>query len=139
MRLSKFIQGISLVTVIALVYIHLQMQIYDLAYKGKGKEDCIRQLSESNATTAYHILELKSVNYLGDRLLAQDQQLRFRDNQNTVQLVTSDVIFGEEGPAAMVPQPRQDNSFLNLLTVKAEARTRPEDERNLFRIMGEDR
>jgi len=138
MKLSKFVQGVSLATFIALIYIHMQMQIYDLAYQGQEKRKQIQRLSESNALTAYQILELKSVNHLGRRLLARDQQLRFRDNQSIIQLVTADVVSGGEEPLAR-PSVQNEHLFLGFLTTQAEAQHHPEQERNLFRILGKDR
>jgi len=137
MRLSKLVRGVMFVTLIALVYIHLQMQIYHLAYLGQEKKDHIQRLTEANAMLAYQILELKSVHHLGQRLLASDQPLRFRDNQSVIQLVTADVTAQEE-PAQVLRKADQENSLLNFLTVKAEARNHPPEERNLFRILGKD-
>jgi len=125
-------------TLIAIIYIHMQMQIYDLAYQGQEKKKQIQRISESNALTAYQILELKSVNHLGRRLLAQDQELRFRDNQSIVQLVTADAHSTREEPMAM-PTFENDNFFLSFLTTKAEAQNHPGQGRNLFRILGKDR
>lgn len=137
MRLSKFIQSVSLGTLVALIYIHLQMQIYSLAYQGKQREDRIQQLSECNSTTAYHILELKSVNHLGGRLLSQENPLRFRDQQSIIQLVTADPVATER-ETVVLQNPKKENSIFSMLTVKAEARPRPLDERNLFKILGQD-
>jgi len=46
MKLGKFLKWVSIVTVLALVYIHMQMQIIGLAYEGNAKEEQIRELSE---------------------------------------------------------------------------------------------
>ncbi len=137
MRLSKFIQAVSFGTLVALIYIHLQMQIVHLAYQGKGREEHIQRLSEANATTAYQILELKSVNHLGGRLLAEDRQYRFRDRQSTVQLVAAEPGVPGQGNDVM-HQAKRENPLLSLLTVKAEARPRPREERDLFRILGKE-
>ena len=138
MSLSKLIKGVSMVTLIALIYIHMQMQIYDLAYQAQEQKQRIQKISECNALTAYQILELKSVNHLGGRLLARDQQLRFRDNQSVIQLVTADAPASVE-EAMTVPSDSKDNFFLSFLTPKAEARNHPGLGRNLFRILGKDR
>ncbi len=138
MRLSKCIQGVSFLTLIALIYIHMQMQVYDLAYQGQEKRKHIQKISEANALTAYQILELKSVNHLGRRLLAHDQQLRFRDNRSIVQLVTADAVSRDAESVGLQPAQR-DNLFLSFLTQKAEAQNHTDQQRNLFRILGQDR
>jgi len=138
MRLSKFIQAVSFGTLVALIYIHMQMQIFCLAYQGQGLEDDIQRISEFNAATAYQILELKSVNHLGHSLLAQGDPMRFRDRHNMIQLVdASPVTLPEDRIAAA--RDHKGHSLFSFLTVKAEARTSPAGERNLFGILGKEK
>ncbi len=90
MSLFKFIKAIIFCTVLALIYIHMQMQIYALAYEGKKREQEIVSLSERNGVLAYEILSLKSAHNLGERVLGNNQsRLKFCDNQNVVQIVTT--------------------------------------------------
>ena len=49
----------SVIIVLALTYIHMQMQIVDLAYRGNKKEQQIKKLIEENGNTTYKILILK--------------------------------------------------------------------------------
>ncbi|MCK5178691.1 MAG: hypothetical protein KAR32_04110, partial [Candidatus Omnitrophica bacterium] len=65
MHLCKFLKFMGVVIVLALTYIHMQMQIVDLAYRGNNKEQQIRTLIEENGNTTYKILMLKSANHLG--------------------------------------------------------------------------
>ena len=89
MRLIKFIKCMSLLTVLTLVYIHMQMQIFDLAYRGKQKEMVINDLSEQNGTIAYDILKMKSAHHLGTNLLAEGSGLRFRDDESVIKLAVT--------------------------------------------------
>jgi len=53
MQLCKFIKVMGVIIVLALTYIHMQMQIVDLAYKGNRKEQQIKTLIEGNGNTTY--------------------------------------------------------------------------------------
>ena len=131
MNLSKFIRGIGIVTMISLIYIHLQIQIYDLAYQGKDKENEMIALAESNANTTYDIIKLKSAHHLGGRLLQEDAKLCFLDHQNVVRLVTADTI-NEETAVASIPQSKP-NPLLSFFTPKAEAQANTIQRHNLFK------
>ncbi len=123
MRLSRFFQLMLIVTVLSLAYIHMQMQIFDLAYQGKSKEKVITGLLEDNGRVSYNILQLKSSHHLGDTLLADDSQLRFRDNDNVVQLVTSQYIRPQKEVLASVG-PKKTNPLLSFFSLKSEAEAR---------------
>ena len=69
MSLAKFTKYTVSVTFIALVYIHMQMQIVELAYRGQVKEAQIKDLTDKNGHVFYAISKLKSANHLGQRLL----------------------------------------------------------------------
>ncbi len=130
MRLSKFFQVLLMVTVVALTYIHMQMQIFDLAYQDKSKEKTIAGLLEDNGRVAYHILQLKSSRHLGGKLLAKDSSLRFRDNGNVVQLVTSQFI-PEEKEVLVAVESKWTNPILNFFSLRAEAEARAQEENSV--------
>lgn len=123
MRLAKFFQVISMITALSLVYIHMQMQTFDLAYQGKSKEKEIAGLLEDNGRVAYHILQLKSSNHLGGKLLATGSQLRFRDNGNVIQLVTSEFI-PEEEKTFISAASKKMNPVIRFFSLKSEAQAR---------------
>ena len=75
-------------TALALVYIHMQMQIIDLAYRGKAKENQIRKLVEQNGNMSYTILTLKSANNLGYKMLAENSDMQFADQGDIVRIAT---------------------------------------------------
>ena len=76
------------VTALALIYIHMQMQIIDLAYRGKAKENQIRRLVEQNGNITYKILTLKSSNNLGIKMLAENSDMQFADPESVVHITT---------------------------------------------------
>lgn len=130
MRLTKYVPFLMVMTVLALSYIHMQVQIFDLAYKGKSKEEHIRELKEFNGTVAYNILKLKSANYLGN-LLSENSKLRFRDQDSVVQLVTSDVQSPPEESSDI--QPKAANPLLSFLPFRSQAEARAEERKDLFK------
>jgi uncharacterized membrane protein len=123
MRLSKFLQAISLFTILAFIYTHMQMQIFDLAYQGKKKEKEAIELMEYNAMVTYDILRLKSADHLGVKLLSQNSLLHFRDNNNVVQLVTSEPVGGARS-AVSTPAVKKTNFLLSLLSLRSQAEAR---------------
>lgn len=81
----------------SLIYIHMQMQIVELAYKGKAKEHRVHELMDSNGSLTHQILALKSANNLGQELLEKDEGLQFMGHDN---------ILTYSGPAAArLPEP----------------------------------
>ena len=114
------------VTLLALIYIHMQMQIVALAYEGKNRQKEIVRMKEMNGMLAYHILEMKSSNNLGFKLLAEDSRLKFRDPENVVQLVTTKPI--QEVQNVQVAQNNKgSNSLLNFLSLKSQAEAQAEE------------
>ncbi len=88
MRLINFSKWIFLFTGLALVYIHMQMEIIDLAYRAKFKEKLIKKLIEKNSTVNSRILALKSSNNLGVKMLAEDRGMEFGGSKNIVRATT---------------------------------------------------
>lgn len=128
MRLSKFIQSTLMVTLLALVYIHMQMQIYALAYEGKQKEKQITLLAEKKGMLAYDILRLKSSRSLGGKLLAEKSELHFQDNSNVVELVA---VYPAIVPGSLASvSARKPNPILSFLSLKSQAEARTEEKVN---------
>ena len=125
MQLCKFLKVMGVLIVLALTYIHMQMQIVDLAYRGNKKEQQIKKLIEENGNTTYKVLVLKSANHLGVAMLEEDSDMQFADAQDVVQITASkeflmDDQLGEQSKLAKKPNP-----LLSLLSfgIEAEAKT----------------
>ncbi len=115
MSLFKFIKAIGFFTILALIYIHMQMQIIALAYEGKKKEQEIVSISERNGVLAYEILSLKSANNLGEKVLGNQTRLKFRDNENVIQIVSAKSQAVQE-VAVTTAKTQKNNPLFNLFS-----------------------
>ena len=90
MSLKVYFKVAAFITIIALLYIHMQMKIFELSYNGKDKEKIIHELNDSNGALSHQILTLKSANNLGNQLLDHDNNnLQFMDNERVMTVTTS--------------------------------------------------
>lgn len=89
MKLSLFLKTVVSVTVLALSYVHMQMQIFDLAYLGKDQERTIARLDQQKQFLTYNILSIKSAHNLGHEMLGEDAGMQFANLDNIV-LISSD-------------------------------------------------
>jgi hypothetical protein len=125
----RFFQLLLPVTALALGYIHLQMQIINLAYQAKQKENELTRISEFNGMIAYDILRLKSTNHLGDTLLADNPELKFRNNEQVIQLVT----VAQTEQVKNIEKERQGfSSWLKLIMPRAPAEAQAEEKKEIF-------
>ncbi len=127
MSLFQFIKAVFFFTILALIYIHMQMQIIALAYEGKKKEKEIVSLSERNGVLAYEILSLKSANNLGEKVLGNQTRLRFRDNDNVIQIVTAKPQSAAVLTAAKAPKSNPLASLFVKAGAEANAAERTEE------------
>ncbi len=125
MHLCKFFKIMCIGTIVALSYIHMQMQIIDLAYQGNQKEQRIKKLIEENGNATYKILMLKSANHLGIALLNEDSDMQFADTKDVIQIAASEKFLIENHLVSEPKLVKRTNRFLNLLSfgVEAEAKT----------------
>ena len=115
-----------LTTVVALTYIHMQMQIIDLAYQGNSKEQQIKKLAEENGSATYKILMLKSANNLGGVMLEKNSDMQFADVNDVVQITASEEFLMENQLGGQPRLAKRTNPLLSLLSsfgTEAEART----------------
>ena len=78
-RLEKIVSLLCIVTMVAIVYIYMQMRIIDLGYKQRIKQEDISKLREQNNHIVYTIARLKSASHLGRVMLTKDSQMQFVD------------------------------------------------------------
>lgn len=121
MKFIKFLTTVMFITALALVYIHLQMRIIDLAYQGKTKENKIRELINENNTISYSILSMKSANHIGDKMLDEDSDMRFVDPAQIVHVLTPDQIIEESYAEVQSNDQQKSNIFISLLSMGAQA------------------
>ena len=75
-----------IVTAMGVLYIHLQMNIYDFAYRGKIKQQKIEQLAEVNGRVKNDILRLQSSDHIGRELLSKNTQYQFASRSRIVEV-----------------------------------------------------
>lgn len=95
MQLSKTIKYVFFVTFFLLCYVHLQVKITDLAYKGKRKERYARELNEQNGYLTYAITMMKSSRHLGEKMLNDKSKMHFASLDQIVR-ISSDEIIGDK-------------------------------------------
>lgn len=125
MKLIKRLKIVTGLTVLALTYIHLQMQIMALAYQGEAQKRQMVELREENDHITYNVFKLKSANHLGGKVLAENSDLHFVDPKNIIHLTASEKFF-EEGPSGGSSASEKKTHFLlGLLSLGTEAQARP--------------
>ena len=86
MKVSSFLKVMCIVTTMGVLFIHLQMSIYELAYQGKRRADKIEKLAESNVMMKNDILRLKSSDHIGRQLLVKEGDYKFLGRNNVVEV-----------------------------------------------------
>ena len=124
MKLAKTLKIIVFFTILSLVYTHMQMRIYDLAYQGQVKEDRVRELTQRNGDITYTILSLKSSNNLGIELLSEDSDMQFGGREDVIKVSASEEYM--QTSLLSNEERRQGSSFMRFLSIgkRAEARNR---------------
>ena len=96
MRFAKFLTAAVIFTILALVYTHLQVQIYRFGYQAELKKTELQKQGDVNGYLSENILRLKSANYLGVKLLgSHSQQMKFVDHSHVITLKTPASSGGE--------------------------------------------
>ena len=126
MSLVRFMKYTFSTTFLILVYIHLQMQIVDLAYQGQRKEARIKDLIDKNGSTFYAISKLKSANHLGDKLLSEHSGMQFAGGNDIIYVAANGELIGNNDLEQALPVEQKPNILASLLSfaTQAEARIR---------------
>ena len=123
MPLARFFKILIFVTMLSLVYIHMQVQIIGLAYEGKDNEKSMRKLAEVNGHLQYKILCLTSSHNLGVKMLAENSKMEFMGSQDIVHVSSTSHL------TAVSPhniEKTQNNSLLGLLSFAKDAEAKQE-------------
>lgn len=91
MKIGVFLKIMGLITFMAILYIHMQMKIYDLAYQGKRRTNHIERLAENNSAMRNDILRLKSSDNMGRALLVDENNYKFISKSNVVEVESRQV------------------------------------------------
>jgi hypothetical protein len=91
MKVSGFLKIMFVITTMGVLYIHLQLSIYGLAYQGKKREDRIEKLAENNIIVRNDILRLKSSDNIGRELLVKEKDYKFVSRSNVVEVESAGI------------------------------------------------
>lgn len=111
-------------TVLSIVYIHMQMQIIQLAYVGNAREKRIKKIVEENDNLMHDILMLKSASHLGTEMFSEKSKMKFVGPNNIVKLQAPEDVLAYRIAGAK----KDEQNFSNILSFlsfgsDAEART----------------
>lgn len=124
MSLLRFIKWVLVMTVMSLVYIHMQMQIYASGYERVAYEKQVRKLLEKNGDVTHTILTLTSADNLGRSVLEKDSRMQFMDSKDIVALRTSEKNIARADSLEQKIS-RKVNPLLSLLSFEGEAQAKP--------------
>ena len=114
MSLKVWVKLMCFATVVALIYIHMQMQIFGLAYQGKEREKHMHELRDHNGLLTHQILTLKSSNNLGNQLLDKNSTLQFMSNEHITTLTGPSSLVSKASAVAV--KTKADNPLWNFLS-----------------------
>ena len=117
MVLTRFIKWMILSTSLAVVYIHMQMQIIQLAYIGKAKEKHIKKLIEQNDNLIHDILMVKSSSNLGTEMLSEKTKMQFAGPENIVKLQAPKGLLTEDKLVAQKQSQSYSDRILDFLSL----------------------
>ena len=124
MRLGVFLKIVVVVTLLALCYIHIQMEIINLAYQGKVKEKQIEQFVEGNGNISHLILKMKSANNIGVKMLTDTSDMQFVDPNDIVHILTPQELLEEGIPSEKQKTEKKSDLLLGLLSFGNHAEAR---------------
>ena len=124
MRFLRFLKVMATLTVLAVVYIHLQIQIIKLAYNAKNKEQQIQKLLEEQGRITYEILTLKSANHLGVKLLNDKSDMKFLDHSSIVKVETPEIVR-EQIHLVTGERVKKPNLFASIFSLRSQAEAKP--------------
>lgn len=88
MRIRTFSIFLIFITVLALLYVHQQVQILKIGYSIEVSEREFSSLLDQNRALVYNIARLKSPVHLEERFLADKKDFRISKLSQTVEIVT---------------------------------------------------
>lgn len=89
MKVSDLVKMMVVVTVLAVLYIHVQMNIYAMAYQGSSRQQKIDKLVEMNAIIKNDITRLQSSDHIGRSLLAKGKSYQFAGPDHVVEVASN--------------------------------------------------
>jgi len=126
MSLKRFFTLCLVVTVFALIYIQMQVTIYDLAYRGKQQADQAFKLADSNTHAAVNIARLKTARHLGSWFFDKNADVDFASRSNIVDVEASPSEFAKVRLVSAPKAVRHVESFFDkVLGLRSIAEAKP--------------
>lgn len=88
MRIYRFSICLVFVTLMALLYVHQQVQLLKVSYRINSNEREITTLLDQNRALVYNVTRLKSPVYLGKRFLTDKKDYRIPGGWQVVEVMT---------------------------------------------------
>jgi len=86
MKVYKFSIFLVFITLIALLYVHQQIQLIEMSYKIEFNEKAAASLLDQNKSLVYNVTKLKSPVYLEKRLLAGKKEFTIPQQWKVVEV-----------------------------------------------------
>lgn len=123
MRSFKTVLFIVFITLVALIYVHQQVELVKLSYAIGAKEKRLKEILDYNARVGYNIENLEDPSHLEQVLLAKNIEVAMPRPQNVVRLVN--VSRRAQRTACVQPQKRMTlATLIDAISSKAEAQTK---------------
>lgn len=109
-------------TLVALLYVHQQVELVKISYSIDLKEKALKDILDHNEGLGYNIDNLEAPNRLEEALLAKRIEVAFPKRGHVVKLASAKHKVGERRPYRFKVSKRFDIfAFFDFLTPKAEA------------------
>jgi len=125
MRLSKLLAGVGFVTLLCLLYVHQQTEIFRMAYVGQKKSIYFHELLDKNAILRYNIGKKVSLVSLGDKV-SENAGFQMPDAYRLVKMANppEDVVAQQ--------QVSTESVFARVFGIKRQAEAKPLNPSILF-------
>jgi len=125
MRAFKTVAFIIFITVVALVYVHQQIELVKLSYAIGCKEKKLKDILDRNEGLGYNIENLEDPARLEQILLSKNIDITFPRPNNIIRAVRAKTNMAEDGPKSIGIE-KSFNLFgiLEIFSPRAEAQTK---------------
>ncbi|MCX5677717.1 MAG: hypothetical protein NTY76_01215 [Candidatus Omnitrophica bacterium] len=122
MRALRATMMIVSATLVALLYVHQQVELVKLSYSIELKEKTLKDVLDHNEGLGYNIDNLEAPNRLEEVLLAKKIEVAFPKRGHVVRLASSKYSGSDRRPYILKASKKHDIfAFFDFLTPKAEA------------------
>ena len=126
MRFFKLITGIAVITLLALLYVHQQVEMVKLSYAIEYKESLLKDVLDRNDGLGYNIGNLESPSRLEQVLLAKRIDITFPAKGQVVNAANPRVRSGRDGRFYTLNTLKKADTWgiFDFFTSRAEAQVR---------------